>query len=232
MNSRRTAIGMLAGMVAASGLAAWARPTIKESDFRPGFNLDSLFPKAFADWRIDETIAVIVPPPDQQALLDKIYNQVLARTYINSKGQRVMLSVAYGGDQSDGLTVHVPEVCYASQGFRVQSISDGRMDFGTMTIPVRRLLAVQGGRTEPITYWVIVGDQATITSTERRLVSLRYGLRRRIPEGMLMRVSSIDRDTEGAYRLHASYLHDLMAALSAADRERVVGSVSLPPGAS
>lgn len=225
--ARRRALGLLTGMVGASALAAWARPTIRESDLHPGFDLAALFPERFAGWVIDPHVPVVVPPPDQQALLDRIYNQVLGRTYVNPQGRRIMLSVAYGGDQSDGLTVHVPEVCYVAQGFRLQGTQDGQLQLGGVTIPVRRVLASLGGRVEPITYWVIVGDQATITTTERRLVSLRYGLRRRIPEGMLVRVSSIDRDTAGAWRLQERFIRDLVGAVPVAQRERVVGSVSL-----
>lgn len=224
---RRNALLACGGMLGASALAAWARPTIRESDLRPGFELPALFPERFGSWVVDPHVPVVVPPPDQQALLDKIYNQTLGRTYVDRQGRRIMLSVAYGGDQSDGLTVHVPEVCYVAQGFRLEGTGDGRMTLGAVTIPVRHVLATLGGRIEPITYWVIVGDQATITTTERRLVSLRYGLRRRIPEGMLVRVSSIDRDTDSAYRLQAQFIQDLVAAIPPAARERVVGSVSL-----
>lgn len=224
--ARRNAVALLAGMVGASALAAWARPTIRESDLRPGFDLKTLFPTRFGPWVEDPHVPVVVPPPDQQALLDKIYNQVLGRTYVDPQGRRIMLSVAYGGDQSDGLTVHVPEVCYVAQGFRLDSAADGRLTLGGVTIPVRHVLASLGGRVEPITYWVIVGDEATISTTERRLVSLRYGLRRRIPEGMLVRVSSIDRDTGRAWGLQAQFIQDLVAVMSPADRERVVGTVS------
>ena len=109
MNTRRAALLSFLAMAGSAALAEWARPKIKVSDLHKDFKLEQLFPKSFGDWAVDESLPVIVPPPDQQALLEKIYNQTLARTYINrSSGLRVMLSVAYGGDQSDGLTVHIP----------------------------------------------------------------------------------------------------------------------------
>jgi EpsI family protein len=225
--TRRTALGLMMGMAGASALAAWARPTILDSDSRPGFTLEKLIPKTFGSWRIDPHVPVVLPPPDQQALLNKIYNQTLGRTYIDPTGYRIMLSLAYGGDQSDGLTVHVPEVCYVGQGFRLESVADGSMGFSGLTIPVRRLVTTMGPRHEPITYWVTTGDQATITTTQRRMVSLRYGLKRRIPDGLLMRVSSIDRDYPVAWRKHEAFLQELVAALPPQDRELVVGSVSL-----
>lgn len=223
---RRTALTLLAGMAAASGLAAWARPTIRDSDSRPGFSLEAVIPEAFGDWRLDRNVPVVLPSPDQQALLDRIYNQTLGRTYVDRQGYRIMLSLAYGGDQSDGLSVHLPEVCYVGQGFRLEKSSDGRLAIGGLSIPVRRLVTTLGTRHEPISYWVTTGDEATVTTWRRRMVSLRYGLRRRIPDGLLVRVSSIDRNEAVAYARHDSFLAALVQALGAGYRELLIGSVS------
>jgi EpsI family protein len=228
MSTRRIALVALLGMAGSAALAEWARPTIKVSDRYPGFKLTDIFPAAFGDWVVDTNIPVVLPPPDQQAMLNKIYNQTLARTYVNRRGERVMLSVAYGGDQSDGLTVHVPDVCYPSQGFRVDHQRDDRLQVAPgFVIPVRHLLTTLGPRIEPVTYWVLMGDEATITNTQRRLVSLRFGLQRLIPEGMLVRVSSINPDMEQAVAVHTRFIAELVAAVPPAQRERVVGKVSL-----
>ncbi len=230
MSTRRVAVLAMLAMAGSAALAEWARPTIKVSDRYPGFKLAEIFPASFGDWVIDTNIPVILPPPDQQAMLDKIYNQTLARTYVNRKGERVMLSVAYGGDQSDGLTVHVPDVCYASQGFRVERPRDDHLQVAPgLVIPVRHLLTTLGARIEPVTYWVLMGDEATISNTQRRIVSLRYGLQRLIPEGMLVRVSSINPDMEQAVAVHARFITELVAAVPPAQRERVVGKVTLNP---
>ena len=115
--SRRKAIVVLAGMGAAAALAKVGVPTKKIADTWET-DLEKMFPTQFGDWQVDRSMPVILPAPDVQAKLDAIYNQVLARTYVNVRtGERVMLSVAYGGDQSDGMSVHLPEVCYPAQGF-------------------------------------------------------------------------------------------------------------------
>lgn len=227
MSTRRVALLAMGAMFGAAALAEWARPTVKVSDLHPGFRVAELFPSRFSDWHVDDSVPVIVPPPDQQAMLDKIYNQTLARTYVNSQGQRVMLSVAYGGDQSDGLTVHVPDVCYASQGFKVDAARDDRLAVAPgFEIPVRHLVASLGVRVEPVTYWVLVGNQATISNAQRRWVSIRYGLRRLIPEGMLVRVSSLNPDMSAAVALHGQFIQALVAAVPAPNRERVIGSIN------
>jgi EpsI family protein len=227
MSTRRKAMLLLTGMSASAGLAAWARPNILDSDGRPDFKLDQVIPKTFGDWQIDRYQPVVLPPPDQQALLNKIYNQTLGRTYVNSKGYRIMLSLAYGGDQSDGLSVHIPEVCYVGQGFRLEKSVDSQLAIGGIKIPVRRLVTTMGPRHEPITYWVTTGDQATISTWARRTVSLRYGLRRRIPDGLLVRVSSIDRNDALAYGVHDVFLKALVETMGAQYRELLIGSVSL-----
>lgn len=228
MNARRLAIASMLGMIGTFAFAEWARPTIKDSDLRPNFSLADLFPRAFGDWTVDNSVPVIVPPPDQQEVLDKIYNQTLARTYINGAGQRVMLSVAYGGDQSDGLTVHMPEVCYVAQGFKLVWTRAAKLLVAGVSIPVRQLLTTLGQRVEPITYWILVGDRATTSQTERRLVSLRYGLHRRIPEGMLVRVSSIDAspDSQPAFLLHTTFITALVMAIPPDKREWVIGQMA------
>ena len=224
--SRRIAIGLSLAMLGAAALAEWARPTIKVSDSHPDFKLEQIFPRKFADWQVDESIPVVVPPPDQQALLDKIYNQTLARTYINRQGKRVMLSVAYGGDQSDGLSVHIPDVCYVGQGFKMVEAYDEHLDLPEGKIPVRNLMMTMGARQEPVTYWVMMGDQATISNTERRVVSIRYGLRRMIPEGMLVRISTFDGDLKAGVATNTKFVQQLVAHISVEDRLRVVGRLN------
>jgi EpsI family protein len=164
------------------------------------------------------------PSPDVQASLNAIYSQLLARTYVNAQGERVMLSIAYGSDQSgDGSQVHRPEFCYTAQGFQVMANNVGSLLTQYGTLPVRRLLAVQGQRNEPITYWVTVGDKATLPGVERKLSQLAYGLTGKIPDGMLVRVSSISAQNESAYRLQEKFIKDMLQSMDTKDRLRVAG---------
>ena len=138
-----------------------------------------------------------------------------------------MLSVAYGGDQSDGLTVHIPEVCYVGQGFKLASARDSVVSVPGQTIPVRELMMTMGNRLEPVTYWVLMGDEATVSNTQRRLVAIRYGLHRLIPEGMLVRVSSINPDKEAAFALHRVFINDLVLAVPESTKVRIVGRAAV-----
>jgi EpsI family protein len=219
----RTTLFMAALMVTASVFAVVLRPTEKLADFGPKVNLDAMIPKQFGDWRIDEAIVPLVPAPDVQAKLDKIYNQTLARTYVNSDGDRVMLSIAYGGDQSDGMRVHRPEVCYAAQGFNVLRSATDQVVSQFGELPIRRLIATHGSRHEPITYWIVVGDKVVLDGLSQKLVQIRYGLQGTIPDGMLVRVSTIDRQTERAFAVQEGFVKQLLGVVSSDSRRRLVG---------
>lgn len=224
MNSaRRRALFVTALMVTGATLSHFGRPTVFLADQLGKPDLEGLFPRQFGHWRIDTSWPVVLPPPDVQAALNAIYNQVLSRTYVNPTGEQVMLSVAYGGDQYDGTAAHRPEACYPAQGFaitfneaRIQPLAEGSMG-------VRTLVAKLGGRNEPITYWVVVGDEIATTGVQQKLAQLRYGVRGIIADGMLVRVSSIDADAAKAHRLQSGFIADLAAALPDTARARVFG---------
>lgn len=210
-------------MFAGSALAVGMRPRKHMADEIGMPDLETLFPKQFGDWRVDTNIPVILPSPDVQALLDKIYNQVLARTYVNAQGQRIMLSVAYGGDQSDGTSAHRPEVCYPAQGFAISSNRAGTLQVGSREITVRRLMSALGQRHEPITYWVVVGGAVVTSGIGQKLAQMRYGLRGIIADGMLVRVSNIDPNMARGHALHEQFLRDMAARMAPAGAYRVFG---------
>lgn len=221
--SRRKSIGVLLSMGTAAALAHVAVPRTKLADLVPAIDLEQTFPVAFGPWRVDASLPVILPAPDVQAKLDAIYNQVLSRTYVNAMGQRIMLSVAYGGDQSDAMSIHLPEVCYPAQGFQVLERKRDVVAFPGHSIPVVRLLTKLGGRTEPVTYWIVVGDEVVPGRVEQKLVKIRYAMRGQIPDGMLVRVSSIDADGKKAFELQDGFIAALSQRLSADARARVIG---------
>lgn len=218
-----SSVFMAALMVAASVSAVALKPTERVADLRQKVDLESMVPKRIGDWHIDETIIPLVPSPDVQAKLNKIYNQTLARTYVNDQGRRLMLSIAYGGDQSDAMQVHLPEVCYAAQGFQVRRTEADVVSIFERPIPVRRLVAQLGPRIEPITYWVTIGDEVVNNGIMRKLAQLKYGVAGRVPDGLLVRASTIGRDEQVAYQLHDQFIRELLMAMSQADRERFAG---------
>lgn len=212
-------------MFSAAGLALALKPTVKVADSSPKIDLEALVPKAFGDWKIDSTITPLIANPEQEALINKIYNQTLTRTYVNPKGERVMLSIAYGGDQSDNMAVHKPEICYPGQGFQIlKNPAIGNFSTGQGDIPVKRLVAGLGPRVEPITYWTTVGDQVEVSGLKWKLQQLKFGLTGKIPDGLLFRVSSIQADEAKAYATQDNFTREMLKAMSPEGRKRIVGA--------
>ena len=223
MLTNRIAFLIAALMCAASVGAMVARPTAKLADERPPVSLENMIPKEFGDWREEPQRFVQVINPQTQELLDKIYTEILSRSYVNSSGYRVMLSLAYGSDQRGSLQAHKPEVCYPAQGFTLEKNVTGQTVTPFGEIPVRRLATRLGTRMEPVTYWFTVGDQVVRGSTQKRLVDLRFGLTGRIPDGLLFRISSIDADAPKAYQMQDQFTTQLLRAVAPAERKRLSG---------
>ena len=216
-------------MICTSMLAFAARSTHKIADEGEQVNLEQLIPEQFNDWRILNLSSQIVNP-ETAAALDKIYAQTLSRVYENGKGQRIMLSIAYGRDQSDSVGAHAPEGCYSGQGFAVNSILKGQLNTAFGDIPVLRLLARKSDRIEPITYWLTTGKKVGYPGWETKKIKLEYALSGSIPDGLLMRVSSItssvtETDIDQAYALQNRFTNDLLTGVSPTQRLRLTGQI-------
>ena len=221
INIRYLVIGI--AMLAAAGLAVAITPREKIADNGPKVVLETMIPKQFGEWKVDETVAPLLADPKQTAVLNKIYNQTLSRTYVNSHGERVMLSIAYGGDQSDSMAVHKPEVCYPAQGFQILKNINDTISTGNGSMQVKRLVAIQGKRVEPITYWITVGDNVALSGVKWKIEQMKYGLTGKIPDGLLFRISNINLADRITYETHDMFINSLLNVLSAEQQIRLIG---------
>lgn len=224
LRARRHAVAVLCLAAAAFASAEAWRPRQHLAELRPRLDLQSVFPRQFGEWRVDDRLPVQLVSPDVQSLLDKLYSQVLSRVYVHEpSGRRMMLSVAYGGDQSDAARAHRPEVCYPAQGFDISGRRKVTWQVAGQPMPVGQLVARMGARHEPVSYWFVVGEQTVVSGTEQKLAQLRHGLRGVIPDGMLVRVSNLDREPERAFEHQREFVVAMLAGMSPADRLRVAG---------
>ncbi len=218
------ALFFAAAMAGASLLAVAMQPREYLADRMAPQRLSQLIPERFGDWVVDPAVLPIPPSPDLQRVLDATYDETLARTYRHAGGARVMLSLAYARNQHKGMNTHRPEICYPGQGFNiVRGIGDAQLGFAGRAIPVKRLVAALGARNEPITYWLMVGQRITEFGYAQRRVTIAHGLRGEVPDGVLVRVSSIDSDNAAAFMLQERFVQDLLASLSEAQRARLLG---------
>lgn len=211
-----------------AAMGAYAlKPTKLLADQLPPINLEVMVPKAFGDWRAVEQGALQVINPQAEALVNTLYQDVLNRVYVNQSGYAIMLSIAYGRNQRDGLDVHKPEVCYQTQGFQLNGLSHVDLSFSDRVIPVTRLMARLGERIEPVTYWIVLGDQISRGGLEKKFKEIRYAFFMDVmPDGMLIRFSSIDVNSDRAYAIQGRFAHQLYLAMDLEVRNRFAGRLS------
>lgn len=188
-------------------------------------DLKIIVPDKFDGWKLDSSDNSLIVNPDLKGDIGKIYNQVLTRIYISKQGERVMLSIAYGRDQSMDLNIHRPEICYVTSGFDISKMTKTFVDTTIGKIPVMRLVASKGTRNEPVTYWIRVGNSLTRGWVEQKLVSFGYGLTGKIPDGLLFRISNISNDAQDSYRIQNKFMVALFNAVRSEDRYWLVGQL-------
>lgn len=209
-------------MISASVSAILMKPTHKIAQDGTPVNLEEIIPRNFGNWREVELNAGIVNPQQKQEL-ERIYSQTLSRTYKNSNGEYVMLSIAYGEDQSDSNQLHLPDVCYPAQGFQVRSSSKAKIQTAYGSVSIKRLFTVLGARNEPLTYWTTVGDKVAIGGKAVKLEQLKYGFSGKIPDGLIFRVSTITSDESYGYSVQEKFIKDIIETLDPQNRKRIAG---------
>ena len=208
--SLAVSLALLAAVLGANALT----PVNSLATKRQVPDLNASIPEKLGDWTMENQALLQLISPGLQASVERIYSQTVNRIYVNGRGERIMLAVAYGADQSSGeLQVHRPEYCYKAQGFSLADAAEGRISTTSGELRGRRLVARLGSRVEPITYWMTVGNETALPGMGRKLAQLRYGLRGQIADGMLIRISSLGGDADKAFRLHEAFVADLEQAL-------------------
>jgi EpsI family protein len=87
-----------------------------------------------------------------------------------------------------------------------------------------KLVASQGPRVEPITYWVMIGDSAVRGGLGQSLARVKYGLTGKIPYGMLIRVSTISANETQSYQVEEDFVRAMIGAMSDQSRRLVMGA--------
>lgn len=186
--------------------------------------LEGLIPRSFGGWlTVDDTLAPIVDARLEQSLRSD-YSDVISRTYLNADtGQRVMLSIAYGADQSHDKQIHKPEVCYAAQGFVIDSMR--KVDWRIESRPVlaTALHAQRDERSEYIVYWIVLGQSIVRGAWDQNLTRAKLAFHGISEDGLLFRVSTLSRNQDASERALNQFSEDLVSAESPALREKLIG---------
>lgn len=209
-----------------AALAANSRPTARMAEMGEAIDLQALVPKQLGNWVMDEREGIKVVNPQANAAVSEIYQQVLSRHYVNTKnGNVVMLSIAYGADQSYGHDLHVPDVCYPAGGFQIVQRTDSRLHFGdNLSLPTRRLIAQRAQRREPLTYWVVVGERAVTGAVAAKLAALSYGMQGVVPDGMIIRVSTVGLPDKQAFAEQDAFAAEMLRNLPSRWKSKITGA--------
>jgi EpsI family protein len=183
-------------------------------------SLESVIPRQFGTWTLVPEMSVVKPTDPEEyvrpdPLSAKIYSQEVGRSYSDGHGNIVMLLVAYGPVQNYRLKSHRPEICYTANGFAISDKTDSVINYREGVPPIKsvRLIAQRESRLEPLTYWMRVGNDIANNVIDHQLSRLKYGLRGIVPDGALIRISTIGLPREASFKLQDQFIHDLLAAI-------------------
>jgi exosortase B len=210
---------MLAAMLATVAAAHVLTPKMAYAN--TAAPLAKTVPTQFGDWKeVTSTLAQAdLATTDEGGTGDKIYDDVLMRTYVNGKGDQIMLALAYARQQRQDVKIHLPEICYPAQGYKVIRRDAAQLavlpDGGAL--PATQLLASGNNRLEAVSYWVRIGDGYPKGGMAMRVKIFQDGVGGRVDDGILVRASSLVRsetDASAAYALQQRFLADLVSAVN------------------
>lgn len=225
------AIGACAVLAAVTALVLTPKPDPVAA--RP--DLESAIPRQFGSWKMIDLPYVpvsVVPLEPGKNSIDQPYDQSIVRAYANASGQVVALAVAYAANQRQEVKIHRPELCYVAQGFHI--VDQERVDFGGLPGARRgsmgnRMHAQSTQGSEAVSYWVRVGSTFTESSWDSRKAIIAYGFSGRLPDGVLVRASTILRrasEAPAGYELNEGFLRELTAAVSEPTRALILGTAA------
>jgi EpsI family protein len=184
---------LLGGALLASAGTAFLLKPRRRQDTLGSAKLEELVPAKLARWTFETSSGLVLPPADQ--LRDRTYQQLLTRVYTRDDGASVMLLIAYGGSQDGTIQIHRPEVCYPASGFRLTKVEDQRTLLSPhLDIPSRYIVAEGGLRSEQLMYWTRLGKSFPRSWSEQKLAVIEENLKGTIPDGVLVRISTVSPD--------------------------------------
>jgi EpsI family protein len=186
--ARRQLLSGAALLAAAGAALAFTPRTVLRT--LGGGKLEALVPHQIGEWRFQASSGLVLPPADQ--LRDRLYSELLTRTYRSPDGSVMMLLIAYAGSQDGTIQVHRPEVCYPASGFRLTDIEDRDVKLAPgVDVPSRYIVAETELRTEQMIYWTRLGHLFPRKWSDQKLAVIEENLRGIIPDGVLVRISTL-----------------------------------------
>jgi EpsI family protein len=220
LTRRKVLLGL--GMVAASGTAMARMPEPNTAPIDTDL-FNSLIPNEVGPWRFASRSGVVLPPSD--ALSDRLYDNLATRVYLDGKGGAIMFLAAYNNRQDGILQIHRPEICYPAGGFVLSETREVDVPLSNgSTLPASAFLATGNDRDETVLYWTRVGDDFPRQWALQRLSVIRANMRGIVPDGLLIRISTLGRDVAEEVGILSSFMSEFVDAAPAALKPILFGA--------
>ncbi len=185
---------------------------------------DKWVPDAVGPWRFVTSSGVVLPTPD--ALMDRLYDDVVTRVYQAPGRSVVMIAIAYNNIQDGVVQLHRPEVCYPAGGFTLTPTRPVEIVARGNRIGANFFTAASDERTEQILYFTRIGDAFPNSWAQQRLAVIKDNLLGRIPDGMLFRASVLSTDARSAVATLSDFIRRFDEASAPPLRKLLLGRVS------
>ena len=204
-NRRKVLLGL--GLAAASGLAQARQPAPNRPRIATA-KLKAMMPDAIGEYRFDAVSGLVLPPSD--ALSDRLYDNLITRVYGSVRGSPpIMILMAYNNRQDGVLQLHRPEICYPAGGYTLSETQLIDVPVAAGTLPARIFSAQSETRNEVVLYWTRIGSAFPRQWAEQRVAVARDNLRGVIPDGILVRVSTLGNDVAAASPALETFIAEL-----------------------
>ena len=214
---------LLGGAMLVGAAGALALTPRRRIEYLGRSKLDAIVPRTVGPWAEQPSEAFVLPKTPN-SLSAQLYSDQIARLYVAPNNVPVMVVMAYGNLQSDQLQLHRPEICYAAVGFQISASSRNDLLLGgAAVLPVRELVATSDARIEPICYWTRIGDALPTSGNEQRWVKLQQEIDGVIPDGILVRLSTVATPSPEVFAALRDFGTALVRSVAAVNRPVLVG---------
>ena len=216
---------LLGGIYLAAAGAALARTPDRRRPRLPRGELEKWVPDDIGPWHYASAQGVVLPTADE--LQDRLYDNIVSRTYIAAAAPPVMLMLAYNSEQDGVLQIHRPEACYKAGGFALTPTRTAPLQIAPgRSLAANRFVASAPDRIEQVLYWTREGDRIPSSWLGQKRDLLLANLAGEVPDGMLGRVSALT-DDEAGQAVLGRFIRALVAGAPDRLRALLIGPLAL-----
>lgn len=213
---------LVGGALALTAAGAYAATPRRAEHRLARHKLGDLVPRVVGPWTAGAAAGVVTATEELEN--KDGYDQLLTRTYQAAGLPSIMLLVAYGSTQGGTLQLHRPETCYPGQGFALDGFADARFSFPGAEVHARRFTARRDERVERLVYWTRIARRFPLNTAEEYAAIFGSVVTGVVPDGVLVRLSTVDADGDAADRALDGFLQRSMADAGDLGRRVLIGA--------